>query len=175
MNDQMTVKDEQNDTVVESGGELASAKALAEEYLAGWKRATADYANLKRESERERTDIGKYAAAGAIMKLLPVYDNLKTAWAQQPKSSPADFHCAQIYLKWVDGLSRVIQQFETSLAEANVNVIDTVDVAFDPEHHEAMMTEACDGVAVGTVLKVLQAGYKMHDRVLRPAKVVVAE
>lgn len=156
-------------------GELEAAKALAEEYLAGWKRASADYANLKRESERERADLGKYAAAGAIAKLLPVYDNLKTAWAQQPKSSPADFHCAQMYLKWVEGLALVVQQFEKTLADHGVAAITDVGAAFDPVRHEAMMTRTADSAESGTVLEVLQAGYKMHERVLRPAKVVVAE
>jgi molecular chaperone GrpE len=142
--------------------------ALAEEYLAGWKRAMADYDNLKKESERMRADLGKYAAAGLISQLLPSLDAMKKAFSQQPAEPAA-------WQNWANGMSAVRQQIETVLKGAGVTAIEEAGVKFDPAVHEAMLQEKAEKAEPGTVLKVLEPGYKMHDRVLRPAKVVVAE
>jgi molecular chaperone GrpE len=140
-----------------------------DEYLEGWKRATADYANLKKEHERERADFAKYAAANALSSLLPVLDS----FAKADAAKPTRFAEAAQHAQWADGVSLVRQQFEGAMRSAGVAAIDQAGVPFDPTLHEAMMLQK--GGAPGTVLKVLEPGYKLHDRVLRPAKVVVAE
>jgi molecular chaperone GrpE len=162
MMDNMT-KDTTMDAQAETTDPLVEAQAKAEEYLAGWKRATADYANLKRESERAREEFGKYAAAALVNELLPVYDNLRKALMQRP----AD--------KWADGIAHVASQFEKTLRDSGVAAIEETGVPFDPVRHEAMLTETHEGVASGTVVKVLESGYLLHEKVLRPAKVTVAE
>ena len=148
--------------------ELAQAKAQAEEYLAGWKRAMADYANLKREADRAQGELAKYAAAGLVTQLLPLLDSFKKAEATLPTDLSG--------LKpWVDGINAIGGQFEAVLKSAGVSRIEEAEVPFDPSRHEAMLAEKHSRLKPGLVIKVLEPGYTMHERVLRPAKVVVAE
>ena len=77
--------------------------------------------------------------------------------------------------RWIDGIAHIHQQFATVLKNAGVVVINKAEVPFDPMYHEAMMSEKRHDTAAGTVLKVLEPGYRMYEKVLRPAKVVVAE
>ena len=155
--------------------ELSKAKAQCEEYLAGWKRAMADYANLKKDSERAQGEMARYASAGLVMKLLPVLDSFRKAASQAPKfqpDQPPDFSALR---NWVDGINAIAGQLDGALKAAGVALVDESGVSFDPSLHEAMMAQKSDGAKEGTVLKILEPGYKMHDRVLRPAKVIVAE
>lgn len=151
------------------------AKALIDEYLAGWKRAMADYANLKRETEKAREEFSRYAAASIIADLLPVMDNLMTALARQPKASPADPPMSMQFVKWSEGIGHVAAQFEKVMSAAGVVAIAETGMPFDPMRHEAMLSETREGIAPGTVLKILETGYALHDKVLRPAKVLVAD
>lgn len=145
---------------------LAEAQAKADENLNGWKRAAADYANLKKETEKQKEEIAKYAAAGLVARLLPAVDHFAKAMAQKPGEKDEA-------KKWIEGVEHVKREFDTVLAEAGLAPIAETGVPFDPAFHEAMMSER--GGKSGDVLKVLEPGYKMHDRVLRAAKVVVAE
>jgi molecular chaperone GrpE len=156
--------------------ELAVAKAQAEEYLAGWKRAMADYANLKKEAERGQGEIAKYACGNIVTELLPVTDSFAKAMAQRPHfGDGVQVDPAKITL-WMDGVGHISDQLAKTLSRAGVTAIDKADVPFNPEIHEAMMNAPADAEhPSGTVTKVLEAGYKLHDRVLRPAKVIVAE
>lgn len=142
-----------------------------DEYLAGWKRAMADYANLKKDMERERADLAKYAVAGFVGKLLPTIESFRKA-AEQLPAEPYD---AAKTKQWIDGVGHIRSQLDAAIASAGVAPIDQDGVPFDPNFHDAMMMEKREGSAPGTVLKVLEPGWKLHDRVIRPAKVVVAE
>lgn len=150
--------------------ELETAKKLAEENFAGWQRALADYANLKRESERGATEIGKYASAGVVAALLPIIDGFAKAHAARP-ADPMQL------AQWADGIGHIRSQLDAAMRNMGVSTIDELDVPFDATRHEAMLMEkpASELTKSGTVIRVLEPGYKMHDRVLRPAKVVVAE
>lgn len=159
---------------VSNEDELAKAKAQADEYLAGWKRAMADYANLKKEAERAQGELAKYAAAGLMTQLLPPLENFKKAAAQTPKMDEVKCDSAAVR-QWVGGIDAIRSQLESVLKGVGVTVIDAVDVPFDPAKHEAMMAEKHGNAEPGTVIKMLEPGYMMHDRVLKPAKVVVAE
>lgn len=144
-------------------------KAKCDEYLQGWQRANADYANLKKDMDRAQAEFAKYAAAALLKDILPVLDAFKKAMAQKPAEAGA----AQA---WVDGIEAIRTQFESALKTAGISVIDQAGVAFDPTRHEAMMMEkATKDTSSGSVVRVLEPGYSLHDRVLRPAKVVVAE
>ena len=154
--------------------ELAKAKALADENMAGWKRAMADYANLKRENERAATELAKYAIAGFVEKLLPVVESFRKAADSRPAKNGEPLDETRVK-QWVDGIGHVRSQLESALVSAGVTSIDKDGVPFDPALHDAMMMEKREGVAAGTVTKVLEPGCKLHDRVIRPAKVVVAE
>lgn len=143
-------------------------RSREEEYLEGWKRAMADYANLKRDTERLREEFAKYAAASLIAELLPVFDNLQQAVAAKPSSSEA---AAQ----WVEGVGHIASRFDKALRDAGVSRIEDSGARFDPTLHEAMLIESHEALESGTVVRVLETGYALHDKVLRPAKVVIAE
>lgn len=158
-----------DDVVEDAEDELDDVRDKTGEYLAGWQRAQADYANLKKDVERMREELAKFACAGLIEKMLPVLDNFANAGAHAPDTKD------DAVLQWCQGISHVQTQLEQVLHEAGLMIIDEADVPFDPERHEAMIREATDGVESGTVLAVLMPGYSLHDRVLRAAKVKVAE
>ena len=158
--------EEKKEDVQEEVSELEKSQAAAEEYLQGWKRAIADYANLKKETEKFKDEFGKYAASRAVEKLIPVFDSFEKAVETAPKEAEAK--------QWVSGIAQIYGQMTAALRELGVEKISESGVPFDPSRHEAMMEEASEGVAPGTVLRVLESGFQMNDRILRPAKVVVA-
>lgn len=155
---------------------LALALAQAEEYLAGWKRAMADYANLKKEAERGQGELAKYASGNMVTELLPVVDSFAKAMAQRPHFGDGVQVDPAKITQWIDGVGRIGDQLASVFSRAGVSVIDKAGVPFDPAVHEAMMNAPADkDHPSGTVTKVLESGYKLHDRVLRAAKVIVAE
>lgn len=172
------ISEEQTDDVIadpeepvlsEVEGKMDDVEDKAEEYLAGWQRAQADYANLKKDVERMHEDLAKFACAGLIEKLLPVLDNFTNAGAHAPDTKD------DTVMQWYEGISHVQTQFEQVLYGAGLTIIEEDHIPFDPERHEAMMREAVDGVEAGTVIEILVPGYALHDKVLRAAKVKVAE
>lgn len=154
--------------------QIEDLRAKVEENMAGWRRAMADYANLKKDTERVTADLAKYAVAGFMERLLPVAESLRKAADARPIKDGEPIDGPRVK-QWIDGIGHVRSQLESALASAGVTAIDAADVPFNPAEHDAMMMEKKDGVAAGTVLKVLEPGCKLHDRVIRPAKVVVAE
>ena len=144
-------------------------KQTAEEYLKGWQRAKADYANLKKDMERWRSEDVKYAKAETVKRLLPLLDAFEKAMAHRPEKIDENMR------PWVEGIGHIKTQLDAIMAAEGVAVIGQDDVSFDPSLHEPMMNQKKEGVASGTVIEILEPGYKLHDKVLRPAKVVVAE
>lgn len=147
-----------------------------QEYLEGWKRALADYDNLKKANERDRADQVRYAVGDFVRTLLPVMDSWSKAEAHRPSPKEDGTPDSATCLQWMEGMSHVRKQFESALAKAGVMPINEANVPFDPNLHEAMMMQSApEGVAAHTVLKILEPGVKLHDRILKPAKVIVAE
>jgi molecular chaperone GrpE len=160
----------------ESQDPLAISKAQADEYLAGWKRAMADYANLKKEAERGQGELAKYASGNMVTELLPVIDSFSKAMAQKPQFGDGVQVDPAKLVQWIDGVGHISDQLANVLSRAGVTAIDKAGIPFDPAVHEAMMNAPADkDHPSGTVTKVLESGYKLHDRVLRAAKVIVAE
>lgn len=154
-----------------SRDELAAAKKQAEEYLNGWKRAMADYANLQKEVGRFKDEFAQFACAGLIQEFLPVLDNfLKAAAAEPPPEAEA-----VAVRRWAAGLMQVRQQFEAALRKAGVEPITAADAPFDPALHDALLTQKKNGVPTGQVIEVVTPGYRLNGKVIRPAKVIVAE
>jgi len=149
--------------------QLDETAAKANEYLAGWQRAQADYANLKKDVERMREEMAKYACAGLIEKLMPVMDGFAKAAAHAPETAD------EKVIQWTQGIGHVQVQLEKVLADAGLAIIDDANVPFDPMVHEAMLREHREGAPPDTVIEILEPGYMIHDRVIRPAKVKVAE
>lgn len=154
-------------TLGELQAQLATAKQQAEEYLNGWKRAKADYLNLKRENEDRGRELYRFAQADVLEQLLPVYNNLQLAVRHIAPTQPE--------LEWVQGVRQVCQQFQQTLATLSVLPISTVGQAFDPNRHQAVAVIAHDGAVSGTILEEVEPGYTLHGQVVMPAKVKVAK
>ncbi len=141
---------------------LAAEKKKAEEYLASWQRAQADFINYKRRSEQEKQDLGKYANATLFCDMLPVLDDLERALNAIPEE----------YFKsdWVEGVRLVERKFRSVLERQGVKPVCALGMAFDPKLHEAVRQ---DKGPEGVVVQEFQKGYTLHDKLLRPARVVV--
>ncbi len=135
------------------------------EYLAGWKRAQADYANLKREADRERMEFFKYANEHLLSSLLPAMDQFETALARAPTSTDAT---------WLAGLAAVKAIWDSTCRDIGLAKIPT-DGPFDTTMHEAIGEEEVDGTPEGTIVRVIQNGWKLHEKLLQPAKVLLAK
>jgi len=149
-----------------AAGELDLAGALerADSYYKSWQRTAADFANFKRRVEQERGEAARFAGAALVINLLPVYDDLERAVAT------VDAHLAG--LNWVQGVTAIQRKFAGLLQVMGVTEIPAAGEPFDPAMHEAVAKQPGDD---GKVIHVVQKGYKLGDRVLRPAMVIVGE
>lgn len=143
---------------------LAAAEKEKQEYLTGWQRAKADFVNASRRAEEDRRELSKYASESVIEELLPVLDSFESALQTKEEG------------QWKEGLMRMHSQLLSVLKARGLESIDAVNVPMDPRSHEAI--QLVSGVTdhpPNTVMTILQKGYRIHDRVLRAAKVVVSE
>ena len=131
-------------------------------------RAKAELANVQRRAEKGQSEALKYSNGGLIRSLLPVLDDLERVIASSAESG-GDVDSV------VGGVKLVLENFVKVLGDANVKVIEAEGQPFDPEIHEAMMQQPSDEHAEPTVLQEVGKGYKLHDRVLRPARVIVSK
>jgi molecular chaperone GrpE len=141
---------------------LAEEKAKAEANLAGWQRAQADFINYKRRAEQEKEETIKFASGLLTFSLLPILDDLERAFASVPPNLDK--------LGWVDGVRLIERKLQSTLEAQGLSQIKAIDEPFDPNLHEAVRQ---DKGKEGIVVEELQKGYKFHDRVIRPSKVVV--
>jgi molecular chaperone GrpE len=133
----------------------------SEKNLNGWKRAQADYQNLKKQTELEKFEIRKYASAHIIEEMVPVFDNFALAIKHCPQELADN--------SWVQGVLYIKQQWTQVLLEQGVEIVEpSVGEPFDPNTQEAIDTQP-DGD--GLVSEVVQHGYRLHDRMIRPARV----
>lgn len=146
---------------------LAAAEALAEEYLDGWQRSRAEFANARKRMQRESAETFRNATVEMITRLLPVIDDFDRAMQSVPESIRQD--------SWFQGLVLVHRKLQGILDGAAIEPIPAVGLAFDPNVHNAIMKEASDEHESGQVVRELQTGYRLGDRVIRPTLVVVAE
>ena len=141
----------------------------ADEYLEGWKRAKADYVNLKKEMETEKKKAMFYSKLLILADLLPIVGNLHKATSDLE---------AQDEMKgnnWVAGFIHIAKQFDGFLEEKGIKRIQTKGEEFDPSFHEAIDSEDKEGVNSGKIIKEVEPGYTLNDEVIAPAKVVVAK
>lgn len=131
-------------------------------------RKTADFENLKRRTEKEKTDFFKFALAEVFSDLLGVLDNFERALQHLSNGDAAagtDVHV---------GIEMISRQLSEVLKRYGLEEVPATGLPFDPTVHDAVLREESDGMAPGTVLAVLQKGYFLNNRLLRPAKVKVA-
>ena len=147
--------------------ELEETKAQAAEYLDGWQRARAEFANFRRRQEQRQKQMNTEAKSKVLNHLLPVVDDLERAFDAVPEEIQEH--------AWVNGLSLVLHKLIKALAKDGLSVLE-VDAgdAFDPNYHEALTHEPNGDYGEGVIIQVVQRGYKLDESVLRPALVRVS-
>ncbi|WP_396334568.1 nucleotide exchange factor GrpE [Alkalihalobacillus sp. MEB130] len=128
-------------------------------------RVQADYDNFRRRSREEKEAAAKYRSQNVIEALLPVIDNFERALLVKPEGEEAK--------SLLQGMEMVYRQFQDTLKNEGVEVIETVGQAFDPHLHQAVMQVEQEGFESNQIVEELQKGYKLKDRVLRPSMVKV--
>jgi molecular chaperone GrpE len=143
---------------------LAEAEARSAENLDGWKRAVAEFQNYKKRLERDREADQALMKGDLIRNVLPILDDLERALQNRPIGDA-----------WTEGIDLIRRKVQSMLESEGVKRIDAEGAAFDPNFHEAISTEPVDGVESGCVVGIVQNGYMLGDRVIRPAQVRVAK
>lgn len=175
------IKDEFLDSEIEDGSttttatikklkkELKNCQKERKEFLDGWQRTKADYANLKRRSEDDKNKIRDYGIEDFSFKLIPIIDNFEMAfkneevWNQAPEN-------------WRIGVKFIYDQMINVFKEHQINQVDPLNEKFDPEFHHSIETIPVDDKKQdGIVVEVQQKGYKLKDKLIRPATVKVGE
>jgi molecular chaperone GrpE len=141
---------------------MQEAERQAERYLANWQRTQADFANYKKRIEQEQADFCKYASAKLMVNLLPVIDDFERALESKPAEVEEQ--------PWIEGLVLIHRKLKSLLEAEGVEEIQALGEDFDPALHEAIMQAPGEE---GKVVQEIQKGYKVDDRVIRPAMVVV--
>jgi molecular chaperone GrpE len=149
------------------GGELAEARKLAEEHWEMVLRTRADLDNLRKRSQRELENARKYALERFMSELLPVRDSLEAGLG----ASGDEVDGAQVR----EGLELTLKMFDAATARFGLAEVDPQGAPFDPECHQAMSVQEDPDAASGTVVLVVQKGYLLNDRLVRPAMVIVAK
>lgn len=144
--------------------------AKKEGYEAKWKRALADYDNLKKETLKEKEAIGKFASALAAMEFTMVYDNYKKALVHKPEITDS-----KKVEQWIIGVEHIKNQFVSILKQMGVEEIKTVGEKFDPQFHEAVGEEEATDQKPGVIIKEVDGGYKIGERVVKAAKVIISK
>ena len=166
----------------ETAETAAEAAAALEEDLAGLRekaeqmeaykdhllRARADLDNFRKRAVREREEAARFANESLMEKLIPVLDSFEMAVQATDDQAAAGSDAVR------DGVRMIFQQLKSALAEAGLEEIDATGQEFDPNLHEAVSTVETDEVEEGHVAQQLRKGYRLRERLLRPAMVVVA-
>ncbi len=150
----------------QSHDELAVCQQKAEEYLNGWKRAQADFINYKKDETKRMSEFAQFANSALILDFLEVLDIFDSAL----RYTPEELKTTQ--KAWWSGLNHGIKQIQNFLEKHGVRRIEVQDKAFDPEIHEMVETGQELGDKEGK-LEEVRAGYKLNDKVIRPARVQI--
>ena len=143
----------------------AVPKEPEEDWQDKYTRLYAEFQNFRRRTEKEKSDIYAFANEKFAMGLLEVIDNFERAMEHGSEADP----------KFAEGMQLILKQLQSVLEKNNVEEIEALDKPFDPNYHNAVMTEASETAESGTVTKVLQKGYMLNKKVIRPSMVAVAQ
>ena len=156
----------QDDALEILQGELAEARLKANEYLDGWQRSRAEFANFKKRIEREQEQVYQTAAGAIIKRYLGVLDDLERALKNRPQDGEGT--------AWAEGIELIYRKLLAILESEGVKPMQPEGQMFDPNLHEAILSEDSDHHESGQIIEVLQPGYLLGEKVLRPAMVRVA-
>lgn len=148
--------------------QLGEAQAEAARNKDGWLRAVAEFSNYKKRQEAEAGAMRAFATTGLLSKLLPVLDDFDRANKTLPETLQ--------HMTWIGGVLLIARKMQAIVESEGVKAVEVKpNDPFDPNAHEAVSHEDAEGVESGHVIEELQRGYKLGDRVLRPALVRVAK
>lgn len=157
------------DVVKKLRADLKQARKEKEEYLTGWQRAKADYVNLQKSEGEKYKELRTHVTTAIIEDLLPVLDSFDMAMGNKEAWEKVDAN-------WRNGIEYIRSQFYRVLEDNNVAPINQIGVKFDPNLHESISTtETSDESKDHTISSVTQSGYKIGEKIIRPARVVVFE
>jgi molecular chaperone GrpE len=146
--------------------ELAETQQRSEEFFGNWQRTAADLSNFRKRVDQERQDAQKYGASDVLSELLSVLDDWERAMAVLPPE--------MLKFTWIHGTAQIYQKLLWVLTRHGITPIDAADQPFDPHLHDAVMRDDDVPTTEQThVVQELQRGYRIHERVLRPALVKV--
>ncbi len=147
------------------GSELEAAQARAQENWDNYLRAVAETDNLRKRAARDVESASRYAIERFAAELLDVRDSLELGIAAGAAADPAPL---------LEGMDATLRLLNKAFEKAGIVVLDPQGQPFNPEYHEAMVTQPTADQQAGTVLAVVQKGYQLNGRLLRPARVVIA-
>ena len=145
--------------------ELAEARARADEHWNSYLRAVAETDNLRKRAQRDVEAASRYAIERFAGELLDVRDSLELGVAAGASAEPA---------RLLEGMEATLRLLNRAFEKSGLSVVDPAGQPFNPEFHEAMATQPSADQPPGTVLAVVQKGYVLNGRLLRPARVLVA-
>jgi molecular chaperone GrpE len=143
---------------------LQDSESKTVEYKDSWLRSQAEFQNYRRRIERDNELMHASMKGDIVKKVLPVLDDLERALQNRAVEDP-----------WANGIELIARKFQTILENEGVKKIEAVGMEFDPNFHEAISHEPADGTQSGHVIAVVQNGYMIGERVIRPALVRVAQ
>jgi molecular chaperone GrpE len=145
---------------------LQEAQHQAAEYLDGWQRARAEFANFKKRVERDQQESYARTAGSILARFLSIQDDFERALKEHSEKADGE--------AWAEGIELIHRKLASLLEAEGVEAINAIGERFDPNFHEALSYEENDEVEDGCVIDVVRQGYMLKDRVLRPALVRVA-
>ena len=147
--------------------QLDEANAKATENLAGWQRERAEFSNYKKRQDQQMSELRAFSTINLIKRLLPIQDDFDRAQRTMPEGIS--------HMTWIEGVMLIHRKLLNVLESEGVKVLDVKpNDVFDPTLHEAISQDDADGIESGHVIEMLQTGYKIGERVIRPALVRVA-
>lgn len=144
--------------------QLEEAEGKLVESVDGWQRTQADFQNYRKRIERDNELMYASMKGDIVRKVLPALDDLERALQNRPVDDA-----------WANGIDLIARKLQTMLESEGVKRIEAAGTEFDPKFHEAISHEPAEGVASGHVIEVVQNGYVLGERVIRPALVRVAQ
>ena len=150
---------------------LQEAREEASQHLDTAQRAQAELANFRRRADEERIAQGKYSNSRLIAKLLPVMEEFELAVSHAGNNSDG---ARNVNATWLEGVKLIQRKLMGLLESEGVTAVEAVGVAFNPLEHEALGTEESSVHPPGYVTQALRQGYRLHERVIQPAQVIVA-
>jgi molecular chaperone GrpE len=149
--------------------DLKASAAKAAEHWDRLVRTTADFDNFKKRAAREKQEAIRFANEGLMEKLIPVLDNFDMALNAVQNAGNDSSQSLQT------GVTMIFQQLKNVLVEAGLEEVNAAGQPFDPNFHEAVSQQESQEIPEGNVLQQLRKGYKLRDRLIRPATVIVAK